>query len=613
MKSNYRQTMHWIHTWSGLIVGWLLFIIFVTGTSSYYRPEITLWMQAELHKSKSSEKTFDIAIQKVLEASEKSISATISLPNSRNNAIRLITKNSNNKQKDVKQHNQSKQTQKNDNKALSQKEKMKKMKRKRRGVVTYFDANTGELIKPRATAGGDFIYRFHFELYKLPRSQGRLIVAIATMIMFIAIISGIIIHKRIFKDMFTFRPKAGPRGWMDAHIIPAVAALPFLIMITYSGLLLLNNSLLPWSMKALYGDNFMEYKMDKMALIKKANSSEQNKVNAVKEIASDNFRNMQRILNTKAKKDFRTLKSSGLNARQLRDAKRVVNTNIKRVILEQEIKSSVKRKDSINEAELKKILNKADKIWPNNIGYFSIVKKENSTLVEVRPKDPTTIFSFKGEKELAVFDARSAKLIKQSTPPFTNSGVMNTYTAFISLHMALFADSTLRFIFFIFGLSGVVLCGTGLILWTKKREHKNSKKKSLGFWLVEKLNLGTIMGIMIAIGVYFIASRFIPTDEPARKILEINAFFMAWGISFLHAFLRETSKAWREQLWFAIRLYILIPIVNAIIVFDSFSTIFNRDSILLYFDLFFVITAFIFFIVLSILRKKAKAKEQKCQ
>ncbi len=71
------------------------------------------------------------------------------------------------------------------------------------------DAQTGQEIKARETRGGGFLYRFHFELYGMPRIWGRWIVGIATLFMFVAIISGIITHKKIFKDFFTFRPAKG--------------------------------------------------------------------------------------------------------------------------------------------------------------------------------------------------------------------------------------------------------------------------------------------------------------------------------------------------------------------------------------------------------------------
>ncbi|WP_205904184.1 PepSY-associated TM helix domain-containing protein, partial [Pseudomonas viridiflava] len=40
--------MAWLHTWIGLLFGWLLSAIFLTGTLSYFKDEITQWMQPEV-------------------------------------------------------------------------------------------------------------------------------------------------------------------------------------------------------------------------------------------------------------------------------------------------------------------------------------------------------------------------------------------------------------------------------------------------------------------------------------------------------------------------------------------------------------------------------------
>ena len=56
---------------------------------------------------------------------------------------------------------------------------------------------------------------------------------------FVAIISGVITHRRIFADFFTFRTRRGQRSWLDAHNAVAVLALPFHLMITYTGLVTL--------------------------------------------------------------------------------------------------------------------------------------------------------------------------------------------------------------------------------------------------------------------------------------------------------------------------------------------------------------------------------------
>ncbi|WP_284278200.1 PepSY-associated TM helix domain-containing protein, partial [Sphingobium jiangsuense] len=48
MSAGFRQSQSSLHTWSGLIVGWVLFTIFLMGTVSYWREDINRWMRPEL-------------------------------------------------------------------------------------------------------------------------------------------------------------------------------------------------------------------------------------------------------------------------------------------------------------------------------------------------------------------------------------------------------------------------------------------------------------------------------------------------------------------------------------------------------------------------------------
>ncbi len=53
-----------------------------------------------------------------------------------------------------------------------------------------------------------------------------------------ALVRGIIVHERIFKDFFTFRPGKRQRSWLDGHNAVGVLTLPFQFMIAYIGLTL---------------------------------------------------------------------------------------------------------------------------------------------------------------------------------------------------------------------------------------------------------------------------------------------------------------------------------------------------------------------------------------
>ncbi|MGQ3076379.1 MAG: PepSY-associated TM helix domain-containing protein, partial [Ferrovibrionaceae bacterium] len=113
-------------------------------------------------------------------------------------------------------------------------------KPRRRFDRVSLDPATGEALSAaRVTRGGEFFYRLHFDLHYMPALWARWIVGFCAMFMLVAIFSGIVTHKRIFKDFFTFRPKKGQRSWLDAHNVTAVLALPYHLMITYTGLVTL--------------------------------------------------------------------------------------------------------------------------------------------------------------------------------------------------------------------------------------------------------------------------------------------------------------------------------------------------------------------------------------
>lgn len=225
MKGSLRQSMTWLHTWSSITAGWILFAIFLTGTLAFFRAEITYWMQPELHVSVPTEGSARVAYDYLVEKAPQASTWQISLPNARSRVTELSWQIP------------GEQTE------------------RRRGPRAQINAATGEDLTPRETAGGNFLYRFHFELYGVPRAVGETMVGIVSMMMLVGIISGIIMHHKIFTDFFMFRPKKKLLSWIDGHAITAVLALPFHIMITFSGLLLLAGVLLPWNSEPFHRDN----------------------------------------------------------------------------------------------------------------------------------------------------------------------------------------------------------------------------------------------------------------------------------------------------------------------------------------------------------------------
>lgn len=225
-KAGFRQNMTPVHTWLGLLAGWLLYAMFLTGTVSYFKEEISQWMRPELpqHQAQHYTAVADRVAQTLSQQMPQATQWTITLPTARNPTASAFWRTP---------------------------------EAGRRGFGSGdFDPATGEQLErhARATRGGDFFYRFHFQFHYMPVMWGRWLAGLAGMFMLVAIITGVVIHKKFFIDFFTFRWGKGQRSWWDAHNLLSVFGLPFHAMITYTGLVTLMLMYMPWGRDAALTD-----------------------------------------------------------------------------------------------------------------------------------------------------------------------------------------------------------------------------------------------------------------------------------------------------------------------------------------------------------------------
>lgn len=475
-----RQSMAWLHTWSGLVLGWLLYAVFLTGTLSFFLDEMNVWMKPELHRSIPGAQTGQVAMAGMARLAPGAATWTIYLPDERGNAVDVIWRKPG-------------------------------APAGRAGTErATLDAGTGEAIATRETRGGNFLYRFHFELYAMPRMWARWIVGIATMSMFIAISSGVITHKKIFTDFFTFRRNKGQRSWLDAHNATAVFALPFHLVITFSGLLLLMNMLMPFGRDAVYkGDN-------------QAYSAE--------------FRG-QAAPQQGGRGEMRT------GAGRARGASA----------------------GPVAMADVGPMLAAAAAAWPARGPGSIVVTRPGAagSTVEVREKGGQSLVA-RGAGRRMIFDGQTGVLNEAPAmaPVSAARGIYNVMTA---LHLGHFAGPAMRWILFLSGVIGTLMVATGMILWVVKREADRRKlgRTPIGHRLVEVLNVAGITGLPVAIAAYFYGNRLLPVDLAQRLDWEIRVFFLVWLACGLHALVRRHRSAWREQLGLAAAMFLALPLLNA--------------------------------------------------
>lgn len=470
-----RQSMAWLHTWSGLVLGWLLYAIFFTGTLSFFRDEINDWMQPELHRSVPSPDAWQRVLESMSQIAPDAAQWTLDLADSRHLAVRASWNLPGAGA---------------DRKAVQRAD---------------LDAGTGAILHPRATSGGDFFYNFHFRLYGIPRSLGRWIVGVAAMVMLVALVSGVITHRRIFADFFTFRPRKGPRSWLDAHNALAVLALPFHIVITFSGLLLLMFTLIPWGPQAAYQGDERRFR----AALNRSNVIEQDIVG-------------------------------------MRGDAAVGQTSAY--------------------AALAPLLSQANQAWPRGVGSIRIDHPGTADArIVLRERWASRLTAPETASRGLVFDAITAEPIgRLDVKP--RGPAETVYQVLLAIHLGRFADPVLRWLLFFCGVSGTLMAGTGLALFVVKRHPARLKLGYTpgGHRLVEVLNVAAIAGLSVATAAYFWANRLIGANAPERAESEIAAFFAVWAFCLLHAVLRRHWRAWLEQLAVAAAALLLVPLLNGV-------------------------------------------------
>ena len=227
MTNNFRLSMNGLHTWAGLLPCWLLYFIFLTGTLGYFDTEIDQWMQPDIVNESepvSMVHSIKLAQKHLQQQAPKAYTWYINPPADRNELYLWVAFN--------------------------------KLLNESGGEGEYLGVElnplTGEAIEFRETGGGQTLYKMHYALHYIPDLAGTLLVGLCTIFMLLALMTGIVIHKKIFKEFFTFRPRKKVVSWMDAHNVFGVMSLPFYLMITYSGLVMFMFTYMPLIVAGAY-------------------------------------------------------------------------------------------------------------------------------------------------------------------------------------------------------------------------------------------------------------------------------------------------------------------------------------------------------------------------
>ena len=357
----------------------------------------------------------------------------------------------------------------------------------------------------RATEGGRHFMSFHYLLHA--GMPGYWVVGWVSMCMLVALVSGVVVHRRLFSDFFTFRRGKGQRSWLDAHNATAVLTLPFLFMIVYTGLFIFYTSYMPWPLRTAYGMEDGAY-----------------------------ARFQAELLHTAAEPPERP--RTGVHSTTvplvplLRQAQVLTGQSARAVVIEQ--------------------------------------PGDGSAVVRVigRPPEPGQARALHNPAGQVAFDGASGatlQLLRRAPDSPFEAG--QVHGVMESLHYARFGGWPMRWLYFVSGVLGTIMVATGTVLFSIKRRHKRGQEFSLAtaraYRAVEALNVAAVAGICVACIGYLYANRLLAVDLPGRAVWEVRCFLWLWLATLLHAALRPARAAWLEQLSGAAVLCLALPLLNA--------------------------------------------------
>jgi uncharacterized iron-regulated membrane protein len=250
MFSSFRLSMTWLHTWFGLVLGYVLMVCFFFGSLSVFDREIDRWAIPETRFAPQPMPSFDRMllpilarlqpdaehyadeIARLMDPGKGPVPPRDSLKaqeywaytTHRDPVLRMGAGFGVPHPRDPHAHNHV------------------------HGEVTI-DPRSGQVLTgDPLKVGSEFFYPMHYSLHLHWKNLGHWIVGLAALVMLAALVSGVAMHRRIFRELFTFRPKKhSQRSTLDLHNLTGVVALPFHFFFAFTGLVIFAAVYLPVS------------------------------------------------------------------------------------------------------------------------------------------------------------------------------------------------------------------------------------------------------------------------------------------------------------------------------------------------------------------------------
>jgi len=491
MKNTFRQSMSWLHTWGSLWFAWILFAVFFTGTLGVFDDAISHWMRDPLAVTAASEgapppdrlQAARVGQAFLEKNAPRAEFWSMGLPDEENTKLRVFWRD--NPQAEFQD--------------------------RELDPVTGEDAGPS---KERKTEGGHHFVHMHFEFHA--GDAGIWLVGVAAMVMLVALVSGIVVHKKIFVDFFTFRPGKGQRSWLDSHNALSVLTLPFQFMIVYTGVVAFASIYMPAAAMVRYHGDLDHFFADIQE--RPAPRQMQNVAAPVMPLPG---------LVTAAENRI------GREARFISVSHPGDASASARIFM---------RGD---EAEMASRLRGS-----NGSVQFDAVSGEildTEMPGEIRGAGAFSTFQSMRALHFVTFGGYTIKWL------YFICGMAGA---------AMLATGAILF----------------MVKRRKKPAGEFGASTARVYRVIDALNVSGIAGLMLASVGYFWINRLVPVALPEREVWEVGLFFALWFLTLVHASLRPVMRGWVEQLGATAFLCLALPLINMLTTGDNFVAALARGD-----------------------------------
>ncbi len=246
MFQSFRHAATWVHTWFGLVLGFVLVVVFFFGSLSVFDREIDRWAIPASRFDPQPLPSFDHMLRPIFEGIQPDKASLDQarklvdgpLPARWENPMSWRASTTHRDPVlDMSVRWETPNARVPDN------------------VLGYrtIDTRSGKVFPDdQLKIGSEFFFPLHHDLtltYDLTangRDLGMWIVGFAGLVMLVALISGVVMHRKFFREFFTFRPtRNAQRSVLDLHNMTGVLALPFHFFFALTGLLIVVGTYFP--------------------------------------------------------------------------------------------------------------------------------------------------------------------------------------------------------------------------------------------------------------------------------------------------------------------------------------------------------------------------------